>query len=426
MKKYFGLAAMLLIACFAVSCSDDDENTGTVSKNRIYLSIEGNNTLAESSDDAITVNVELSRKVSADLTLNFAIDNNEEGIVSIVNNPLTIAKGTTSGQLTIKSNKLNLLEETTTMTLALPGLDTEKYTLTETARIFVTPSSHSSELTPEQKALIEHYKQTLGVDLTPWMGAVSLKGTIEFPGGGYRAPFVESTTINLTGTTNFTLSNNSDAESMVLKMENNPMGMEEYLYSSLRKQTVEDNEYFCDENAAASLDLMNILNWNATSNETFTVSLDNLLLTDFDPETQTANINFVTEGTHYILDKNGNHIYSEMLEDDLVYNYAESWIPFEYSFTAWDRMLDLVAENNPEIMEIMVSYTSAPYSYLGMLDVLTDSWGIDEEEDGVPNLYVEPKGTIDFANGTMTFEFPFDHADQYGYSRVKVTYSLQK
>ena len=49
-----------------------------------------------------------------------------------------------------------------------------------------------------------------------------------------------------------------------------------------------------------------------------------------------------------------------------------------------------------------------------------------DEEEGMPNLYVEPKGTVDFEAGTMTFEFPFDHADQNGYSRVKVVYTIAK
>lgn len=76
----------------------------------------------------------------------------------------------------------------------------------------------------------------------------------------------------------------------------------------------------------------------------------------------------------------------------------------------------------------MQSYgiSAAPATHLGLSDVLEDSWEIDEDEDGVSNLYVAPHAEIDFNAGTMTFIFPFDTEDQYGYSRIAVTYTLQK
>lgn len=427
MKKYFGLAAMLFIACFVASCSDDDESV-PASKNRIYLTVEGNNTLSEDSDDEITVKIELSRNASENLTLDFTIENDTENGMVITNNPLIIAKGNNSGVLVIKSKKQNVYEQLTQMSLAINGLDTQKYMLDGTAIFFVKPSAGTSSLTPEQQALIDTYKQTYGIDLTPWMDAVALQGSIEFPGDGYRDPFVAPATISLNGKTVFTLSENSDADQIVLKMTDNPMGMAEYMHTTLRQLTVEDAEYFANEDAGASYELMQLLNWNSASAETFSVTLDNLKLTNFDATTQTADIEFVTEGTRYVLDKNGEQIYDEALEDYLLYNYgsAESWIPFEYNYSAWDRMLDLISEKNPAVIEIMTSCLASPASYLGVSDILTDYWGIDEEEDEAINLYVTPKGRIDFANGTMTFEFPFDHADQYGYSRVNVTYSLQK
>ncbi|MDE6127358.1 MAG: DUF4929 domain-containing protein, partial [Muribaculaceae bacterium] len=185
-------------------------------------------------------------------------------------------------------------------------------------------------------------------------------------------------------------------------------------------------EYFDNADADYSMRLMQLLNWNDASAETFAVTLPGLKITDIDAAAGKATVEFVTEGDNYVLDSAGNPIHDDINDFDLTFDFSYDRVPFNYSYTAWDRMLALIEGRNPDALELMSAMLSHPAQYLGISSVLSDDWEIDEEEDGVRNLYTEPKGEIDFANGTMTFEFPFDHADQYGYSRVKVVYSLAK
>ncbi|MDE5920555.1 MAG: DUF4929 domain-containing protein, partial [Paramuribaculum sp.] len=261
--------------------------------------------------------------------------------------------------------------------------------------------------------------------LTPWIGSITLQGTIEFPGSGNRAPFIQPQTIQLSGNTVFGISKLADETTPVLDMTENPMGMTEYLYKTLRQLTVDDNEYFALEDDGTGLELMELIDWNAKSEESFTASLPGLRITNINDGK--ATVEFVAEGDDYILNAQGEPIYSPVSEEDLVYAYHTSWIPFTYQFTAWNRQLALIEGGDPLAMELQ-SYgvSAAPAAHLGISDVLEDAWEIDEDEDGVANLYVAPHAEIDFNAGTMTFVFPFDSEDQYGYSRITVTYTLQK
>lgn len=427
-NKYLASATALFLACFAVSCDDkDNDTTEPATTTHIYLtSADGTTSISEDSDQPITVEVALSAAAKSAVTFDFELQGTAAQALEMEGNPVTIAKGETKGTFTVKSKKGGILTETATATFAIIGLDTKAYDLQENLTITVMPQANIAALTPEQKALLDGYKETLGIDLYPWLSNITLNGTIEFPGSGNRAPFVAPANIALNGTTLFALSADATADTPVLDMAANPMGMAEYLHKSFRQLTVEDKEYFDNADADYSLRLMQLLSWNATSAETFAVTLPGLKITSIDPATKKAAVEFVVEGDNFVLDSKGDPIHDDVNESDLTFDFSSDRVPFEYSYSAWDRMLALIESRNPDALELMSSTLSHPAQYLGVSSVLTDDWEIDEEEDGVRNLYTEPKGEIDFAAGTMTFEFPFDHADQYGYSRVKVVYTLAK
>lgn len=90
----------------------------------------------------------------------------------------------------------------------------------------------------------------------------------------------------------------------MLDMTENPMGMTEYLYKTLRQLTVDDNEYFALEDDGSGLELMELINWNDKSEESFTVSLPGLKITDI--HDGKATVEFVAEGDDYILNAQAN------------------------------------------------------------------------------------------------------------------------
>lgn len=419
--KYLAAATAFLCAAAAVSCSDNDEpQEETV--NHIYLNVpDGTTSITQGTDESVTVAVTLSSAAKQAMEIEFGVDATDAALV-IEDNPVSIAAGSTTGYFTVKASSSVTLSESTSYTFKLvsEGL----YDLKENVTITVLPAPESSNLTAEQKALVEGWKTKYGVDLTPWIGNIKLTGTLQFPGDGVREPFVAPGSVNLAGSTTFSLSAESDSDTPVLDMVENPMGMADYLYRSFLQLTVDDKEYFALENDGTGLELMNLINWNSSSSETFAVTLPGLRITSISGGK--ATVEFVTEGDNYIYDSNGKPIYNAEYEMDLTYNWATSWIPFNYTYSAWTRQLGLIENGDPQALELLtLGSSAAPASYLGISDVLEDAWEIDEEEDGVANLYVTPRGEIDFNAGTMTFEFPFDHMDQYGYSRVNVVYSLQ-
>lgn len=426
--NYLASAAALLFAFTAVSCSDsnNDEPEPEV-VNHIYISLpDGTPTsITEGTDETLTLAIRLSSPVKEATSLTVEVSGIEAGLVTLGGNPVTIAAGTNSGTFTVKPANSGNVTEQKTFTFAIRDLDPKKFDIAQNVTVTLLPPVDDSPLTDEEKALVKKWKEAYGVDLTPWIGAIALEGTIEFPGGGNRAPFIQPQTLQLAGNTVFGISKEATDQTPVLDMLENPMGMTEYLYKTLRQLTVDDSEYFALEDDGSGLELMELIRWNAKSEESFTAMLPGLKIKDI--QDGVATIEFVAEGDDYILNAQGEPIYSSISEEDLVYSYHSSWIPFKYDFTAWSRQLALLEEDDAIAMELQ-SYgvTAAPACYLGISSVLEDEWEIDEEEDGVSNLYVTPHAEIDFTAGTMTFEFPFDNADQNGYSRIKVTYTIKK
>lgn len=424
--KYLAAAASLLCTTALMSsCSDDDNGGNNVDvTTHVYLNVpDGTTSLTAGSDASVTVAVTLSAAAREAVSLEFAVEGADASMLTLTDNPVTIAAGTTTGSFTVKASAGVSLTESASFTFSLLA-DATKFDLKENVTVTLLPATVANPLTPEQQALVNGWKEKYGIDLTPWLGNVQLSGTLQFPGDGARDPFVSPDEVTLSGSTLFTLSADADAETPVLDMAENPMGMADYLYRTFRQLTVDDREYFALEEDGTGLELMELIDWNATSDETFSVTLPGLRITSI--ADGKATVEFVAEGENLIYTSAGQPIYSDEYEMDLTYNYAASWIPFHYNYSAWSRQLQLVESGDPLATELLTyGVSAAPATYLGISDVMEDLWEIDEEEEGVANLYVTPRGEIDFKAGTMTFEFPFDHADQYGYSRVNVVYTLK-
>lgn len=142
------------------------------------------------------------------------------------------------------------------------------------------------------------------------------------------------------------------------------------------------------------------------SKEVFSVVLDNLeLLPD--------------EGTFSFVGPTLN-LWDEEIES----------LPFEYSFTAWERwkkMADeggtILVQEGDNMVEASVSDLIEEGITLNPVCLVYSS--IDEDNwENEPSDWIEPKGM--FNEKTFSFQFPWDHVNSLGYTQIRVTYTLNE
>ena len=337
MKKVFIWGGVLLTAAVAVTSCNEKKETGYSGTNKIYLTAENNNAvIVESDATPLEVEVTLTSTVETATTLTFRLEDDTQEILSLQNNPVTIAAGSKTASFQVISNLKNLLAESTYISVGIDAAQLPQgMELAETLRIRVNPNPAIPELTEEQKALIEGYKEKFGIDLNEFLGVMKCTTTLNIPGNGMTNDFSTPKTEEIPGQTIITLSEESTAEMPVLKMVDNPMGLTEHLYWVFRQNTVDDDEYWnsTDEDYASPSNqkLMETINWTPTSNETFNVILDGI---------KCQNIS----ATGADLDILGE------VEDS--YGDPMTVVPFSYSFSAWDRQKKLLDAGDAEMQEI--------------------------------------------------------------------------
>ena len=397
MKHLFFWGGVLLTAAVASTACNEEKATGYSGTNKIYLTAADNNAvITESSTTPLEVEVTLTSTVETATTLTFRLEDDTQEILSLQNNPVTIAAGEKSASFQVVSNEKLLLKESTYITLGIDAAQLPaNMELAEALRIRVDPSPAITDLTEEQKALIEGYKEKYGFDLNDFLGVMQCQTQLNIPGGDTTNEFSTPEIRNLTGLTVITLSEESTADTPVLKMTYNPMGLTEYLYWVLRQNTVDDDEIWTQMGEESSYyRLMEYINWNSDSKETFDVTLDGLKCTNLSE----------TGVDIEILGPKEN-------------SYGDTYmvVPFDYSFSAWDRQKELLDAGDAEMQEIYDQGGYAnPTFYLFYCGADTNEW------EG--NYWIESKGHIDFEKGVMTFQFVIDHAYAGDYTSVHVTY----
>ncbi|MDE6468174.1 MAG: DUF4929 domain-containing protein, partial [Muribaculaceae bacterium] len=168
--NYLVTAVALLCTVAAVSCSEKDEpSQPTVT--HIYLSVpDGKTSIADDSDETITVEVSLSAKVAQETTFKFTATGADASLITFGDNPVTIAAGSTTGFFTVKSAQTGNVMESTSFSFDIEGLDASKFDISTNATITLLPAANLANITEEQKALIQSWKTSYGIDLTPWIG----------------------------------------------------------------------------------------------------------------------------------------------------------------------------------------------------------------------------------------------------------------
>lgn len=418
--KFLASAASLLMAVCMVSCEKDDKVESLT--NHIYFTTTSPTTLVQGSELKVDVHMTLSLAVTEATSFELTSVGDASEFLVFEPQTVTVTAGNNTADFTVSLSSEAEITEEAVASIHVKNLNEEKFDIKNTVMISVVPPAQIDEA---ETAFARAYEAATGIDLTPWFGDVELTGTIEFPGGGNRSSFTEPTTIQLSGTTTFHLNPASTLDNVILDMTANPMGMSAYLHETFRKLTVEDLEFFAleDEDNFGGPELMQLIDWNANTTETFKVTLPGLAI-NIEPNQQVGTVSFVKEGENFYLNPDGEPFVDS--EGEPIYmTWNDSRIGFEYSYSAWDRNLAKIMGGDPTAVELLgYGITAHPGAWLGMSSVLEDEWGL--EEDGEESLFCEPTGVVDFGKHTMTFEFPFDHADQYGYSRVKVTYSVYK
>ena len=415
LKKLLFLLAFLPVVALT-SCSDGD---GEKMTNYVQLSVNGStsgvSSIAEDATEPVVVNVLLSYFVEETTTINFELKGNDGDILRIENNVVEIPANSKTAQVKVFSNNKNSLITEQSVTLTIASSSNDKIVLSNPWTIKVRPASTMPELTDDQKAMIAGYKENLGIDLYRMLGKVSCTVKVSFPyvegnDKDYFNDGEESRTF--TSESVITLSENATAEKPVLKMVSNPMGMDDFMFEMLRKNTTEDvyeSWYYMPYQMA----VMNAVGYTPgdddkymiAATETFEMTLDNISIED-------GEINFIQEV---------EDVWGDMINS----------VPFEYNFSLWNKL----QAKSEEIVEVdeygdgeMVEYTIGelfeygasmdPKQYL-MLSTISEDYFENEPSD-----WVEPSASYDFENGTFKFVFPFDMYNSYGYQNVEVTYTM--
>ncbi len=384
------LSALVLFNLLIVGCSKDDEVYE--GSNKVLITAKGNSTLTIGETQEVTVNVVFTNKSDKNLPLNVVFTNktntSANNALEVVGTPtLKAQQNIATFNVKLKSDfktfKDNIIETTVTFT------DTQ-YKVVAPLKIIVKPAIALKDLTPAQITLLEGYKAK-GMDVSSFIGKINVTTNVISHAGGYLTPYENEWKKEYKGVTVITLSEKATADKPVLKMVSNAMGCNELFHKVMRDETIENNQYWLAEGAGPNYaKSMKLLNWNKNSNETFGTALDNIRIEAV--KNNVSKINYV-----------GKNPYDKDL----------TVVPFDFSYTAWDRLQKLYKEKNAEAIELYgVDGTSNPNYYLNNTTI-EDDWDYSRAVTG----------EIDFKKNTMKFSFVFQHTNGGDYIWIDAVYT---
>ena len=222
MRKFMLWACALTVLAAGLASCEKPGNDGYEGTNYIILSTAGSSIMYEPVTEPMVVDVMLTTALPEDLTLVFAV-NDDKGVLSLGNNPLTIKAGERTGKLTVVSNNKSILEETAAYSLVLdPSTVLPEGVKLQGGFNFTVNPAASVVLTEEQEKIVAAYREKTGIDLHSYLGLVSVNARYYGYDSDY-APVAE----DIAGKTVIVLSEESTADMPVLKMISNPMGIQD-------------------------------------------------------------------------------------------------------------------------------------------------------------------------------------------------------
>ncbi len=407
MKKItFALISLLTLLTTLCSCSSDKDEPQMT--NYVSIAVDGNSIINEDDDEGVKINIQLAYAPTSDATIALSLSGNDANVATITPSTVNIAAGSKTATATVKSNNKHSLSLPLVLKVEASFSDANMKSDGKACSVTINPDSDIPELTDEQIALINGYKEKFNIDITKLLGKVSVSTVITYNDDDKTETFasmVDSHTF--TGTTIITLSSKATADKPVLKMTANAMGLAAFNYNLLRKKTLEDEEFYLQTPYGKAV--MENIGYDY-SKETFTMTLDGI-------EVNTSDMSLSFTGT--------KHTY---MDEDV------TTIPFDYTFSAWDRLKAMAdagksfivddgdTKSEVSVQDIIDGGGSInPYSFFDNTDIIEDA-----EYTSYPNIYVSPTGKIDFTKGQMTFAFPWYMDNTYGCQRVEVTYTFNK
>ena len=405
MKKItFMLMCMLAMLTGFSACSSSDNDGDKPMTNYVSISAEGNNIINEDDDDEVKFNILIGNTLTADATINLSLEGNDDNVATLTPSTIALKAGAKTASFTVKSNKKSLLKSDRVLTVKATFSDANMKIDGKAVTLTIKPDSDIPVLTAEQQKLIEGYKQNLNIDLTKILGKVKVDTKVTFNDDDKIDINNNKDTRSFSGVTIITLSEKATADKPVLKMVSNAMGMAAFNYEMLRKKTVEDTEYWTQMPYGKAV--MENINYDYNK-ETFTMTLDGIEVnTDMSLKFTGSKVN--------------------------VYDKEITTVPFDYTFSAWNRLKAMADANESFVVDEGETKTKVPvqniidgggslnpYLFFDNTDVIADG-----EETEYKNIYVAPTGKIDFTTGKMTFAFPWYLENTNGCQRVEATYTF--
>ena len=405
MKKItFMLMCMLAMLTGFSACSSDNNDGDKQMTNYVSISAEGNNIINEDDDEEVKFNILIGNTLTADATINLSLEGNDDNVATISPSTIALKAGAKTASFTVKSNKKSLLKSDRVLTVKAIFSDANMKTDGKAVTLTIKPDSDIPVLTAEQQKLIEGYKQNLNIDLTKILGKVKVETLVTFNDDDKIDINDNKETRSFSGVTIITLSEKATADKPVLKMVSNAMGMAAFNYEMLRKKTVEDTEYYTQTPYGQAV--MENIKYDFNK-ETFTMTLDGIEVN------ADMTLSFTGKKTN-------------------IYEKEITTVPFDYTFSAWTRLKEMADAGKSFIVDDGDSKTETPvqdiidgggtlnpYAFFDNIDVVADA-----EKTEYKNIFVVPTGKIDFANGKMTFAFPWYLENAYGCQKVEATYTF--
>lgn len=406
MKKFkFILMCMLAMLTGFSACSSSDDNDGKQMTNYVSISAAGNNIINEDDDEEVKFNILIGNTLTADATINLSLEGNDDNVATLTPSTIALKAGAKTASFTVKSNKKSLLKSDRVLTVKATFSDANMKTDGKAVTLTIKPDSDIPVLTAEQQKLIEGNKQNLNIDLTKILGKVKVDTKVTFNDDDKIDINDNKDTRSFSGVTIITLSEKATADKPVLKMVSNAMGMAAFNYEMLRKRTVEDAENWTQ--MPYGMAVMENINYDYNK-ETFTMTLDGI-------EVNPADMTLKFTGSKVN-----------------VYDVEITTVPFDYTFSAWNRLKAIADANQSFVVDDGDTKTEVsvqdiidgggslnPYSFFDNTDVVADG-----EETEYNTIYVAPTGKIDFTSGKMTFAFPWYLENTYGCQKVEATYTF--
>ena len=389
--KLMNLACCLAAVAGLFACTKPNDN-GYSGTNYIYLDAESN-MMYNKSGSTLDVSIFLTTSLKEDIELSFIVTGDDNGVVSLENNPCVIPAGQKTGKVTLKVTSLT--DRMLNLSLTLDSGTTLPAKVVLKEDFDFTVNVLDAGLTQEQEAIIDAYKASTGIDLNKYLGLVEVSTVYTASNPDSEIPLPDEI---IKGATIIKLSEKSTAQKPVLTMSLNPMGLQDVLYDKLRRMTVAGSSWN-DEYAYESYRiLMREIGWNKDSKEVFTMSLDGITLN------QDRSVEFVR--TVETTDSYGDPV-------------THTKVPFVYDFTAYEREKTAVQEG--KVGTAVDEYwpgdaTANPEKHLNCDDTSEDLYACGN--------YVESSAVL--SNDKLEFIFVLYNANDYDYSKVVATYSPNK